>query len=279
MAGEPLSPALQALLDVLHRLKAWTEEIPPEATKRRFGNPAFKKFHQRLVSESETLLTPVCGTHAAEIAYYLNAAFGSEVRLDYGTGHELSFLVLLCCVRRAEAASADDASALALRIFPAYVDLARAVITTYQLEPAGSRGVWGLDDYSFLPFVFGSAQLLENESRVDPGFVTDDELIRSRRDEYLYVDAIAFIKSVKTGPFHEHSPTLWDISGVPAGWPKINSGMLKMYKAEVLGKFPIMQHLLFGALFSFPDVPHKPFQAPVRAKRGGPGAAMDSSSG
>lgn len=41
-----------------------------------------------------------------------------------------------------------------------------------------------------------------------------------------------------------------DISNVD-NWEKISSGMLKMYKGEVLDKFVVIQHFLFGDCLSF----------------------------
>ena len=119
---------------------------------------------------------------------------------------------------------------------------------------AGSRGVYGLDDYHHLPFLFGAAQLCGNAEGIRPGDAVQPEVAKLHAEEYMYLSCIDWIMSEKRGHFPEHSPTLYDISGV-AEWSKILSGMNKMYRGEVLAKFPIMQHLLFGALIRFDPKP------------------------
>jgi len=41
-----------------------------------------------------------------------------------------------------------------------YLEIARKLQRTYRMEPAGSHGVWSLDDYQFVPFIWGSSQLI-----------------------------------------------------------------------------------------------------------------------
>ena len=57
-------------------------------------------------------------------------------------------------------AEKNDAKNVALVILPTYLTLVRKLQLTYRMEPAGSRGVWCLDDFQFLPFIWGSAQLI-----------------------------------------------------------------------------------------------------------------------
>ena len=58
------------------------------------------------------------------------------------------------------------------------------------------------------------------------------------------------MRSVKKGPFHEHSPYLHDISGLDS-WARVAAGLLRMYEGEVLGKLPVVQHLKFGKLLAW----------------------------
>lgn len=184
---------------------------------------------------------------ALELAPYLEDSFGNPTRIDYGTGHEAAFVAFLYCLFRLGLVNEDDFPALVTRVFVEYIAVMRSIQKEYVMEPAGSHGVWGLDDYHFLPFAWGSSQLLHHK-RIKPSTVHNEEILEGFRHEYLYLDAIAFIKEVKTGaPFHEHSPMLNDISTVPK-WEKIHGGFKKMYHGEVLGKQPVIQHFLFGSL-------------------------------
>lgn len=50
------------------------------------------------------------------------------------------------------------------------------------------------------------------------------------KEDYLYVGAIEFIKSLKKGAaFGECCPMLNDISQLPS-WKKVNTGMLRLYE-------------------------------------------------
>lgn len=81
--------------------------------------------------------------------------------MDYGTGHETSFGLFLLCLTlvRFFQPNEDEERDLVLVVFLRYLRLCWRLQDVYRLEPAGSHGVWGLDDYSFLPYIFGSGQL------------------------------------------------------------------------------------------------------------------------
>jgi len=104
-----------------------------------------------------------------------------------------------------------------------------------------------------LPFLFGAAQLIEHK-HISPKSICSKETVDAFYSQYMYLGCIHFINEVKTGSFFEHSPLLYDISGA-RNWQKVNDGMVKMFKAEVLGKLPIMKHFHFGPFIPF-DLQH-----------------------
>ncbi|RYP92846.1 hypothetical protein DL770_001017 [Monosporascus sp. CRB-9-2] len=272
------------LQELLSRVESYIDEAPPDPGPRRFGNVSFRKWYQ-LLEERTTGLLREClpdtvlsfgsessgdgATALDEIKAYFLGGFGSAQRLDYGTGHELSFLAFLGCLWKLGAfkdgqPNGDIERNIVLGVFEPYLRVVRRLILTYTLEPAGSHGVWGLDDHSFQPYIYGSAQLtraitddepmpLEGSlfRAPKPGLVVKADYVEEERKRNMYFSAIGFINDVKKGPFWEHSPILFDISGVKDGWGKINKGMIKMFNAEVLSKFPVVQHFPFGSLFSW----------------------------
>lgn len=116
------------------------------------------------IQNSASLVEKIVGAEnfekCKELSGYLEDSFGNSQRVDYGTGHETTFFVFLCCLYKALVLQRSELPATILLVFPAYLKVCRHLQTVYWLEPAGSHGVWCLDDYQLLPFVFGSAQLI-----------------------------------------------------------------------------------------------------------------------
>jgi serine/threonine-protein phosphatase 2A activator len=272
----PYSSTVLELRELLNAFSSLLEEAPPSTGPRRFGNVAFRHWYRLAEEASKGLLAKHLRAVLVnskdredslidELRAYLLGSFGSAQRLDYGTGHELSFLAFLGCLWKIGAFEQGEERAIVIGVVQPYLELVRKVIMTYTLEPAGSHGVWGLDDHSFAPYIFGSAQLgppidpndystpIPTEGSLDsapaPSSISKKNVVAEYKDANMYFSAIQFIYDVKKGPFWEHSPILFDISGIKDGWGKINKGMLKMYAAEVLGKFPVVQHFPFGSLF------------------------------
>ncbi|KAI9054551.1 hypothetical protein LZ554_001707 [Drepanopeziza brunnea f. sp. 'monogermtubi'] len=307
-----LSEPVEKIQRLLQSIDAIIDEAPPDTGPRRFGNISFRKWYEIL----ESRITALLQTHLPqsvlefkttseggvsvldEVTPYLMGGFGSSQRLDYGTGHELSFLAFLGCIWKLGGFTTTPSCegslerSIVLGIFEPYLRVVRRLILTYTLEPAGSHGVWGLDDHSFLPYIFGSSQycppIAENDpmpvegaliNAPNPGDIAKKTVVDRERRHNMYFSAVGFINDVKTGPFWEHSPILFDISGVRSGWGKINMGMIKMFNAEVLSKFPVVQHFPFGSLFSWDQDPNAGHVAPSVHMSNQPPSSSGSSSG
>lgn len=140
-----LPQTLRAICEVLHEMEGWIDEFPPLEQPMRFGNKAFRSWHQRLldVSGMRALTVAACDSlpaggdrgiapcrrargpvsgadmalaralqrsedimrrilpgrlHGAvvELAPYIGDAFGNQTRIDYGTGHETTFVFWMC---------------------------------------------------------------------------------------------------------------------------------------------------------------------------------------
>lgn len=109
-----LSTPVRLMKELLHKLEMTIEEAPPDTGPRRFGNISFRKWHEIVESRAPDLLeeylspdvlrkrnngsSPDECTAKQELLAYFLGSWGSPQRLDYGTGHELSFLAFLAGV-------------------------------------------------------------------------------------------------------------------------------------------------------------------------------------
>ncbi|ODV95887.1 hypothetical protein PACTADRAFT_16076 [Pachysolen tannophilus NRRL Y-2460] len=307
-----LKPEVKAVLDLIARLNQLIVETPILPGPRRYGNMAFRSWHDSLSEKIEGFFHNHLkifykynnfDLFITELTHYFIGSFGSRQRLDFGTGHELSFLAFINALLMVDILNRDTITGVdILIIFAKYYDLVKRLILTYTLEPAGSHGVWGLDDHFHLIYILGACQFIDFTSMEEnntttaatttktntstheyyqhhpfphhrnkipsPSSILNPMALHKFRTSNLYFNSISFIRKVKTGPFNEHSPILYDISAVKT-WDKVTKGMIKMYFVEVLSKFPVVQHFYFGnVLYPWKDFETgKPLPASTEASR------------
>ncbi|KNZ49902.1 hypothetical protein VP01_470g7 [Puccinia sorghi] len=163
--------------------------------------------------EAQTLHSHLVTHHykpiEAELLHHFKTSFGSFGRLDYGTGHEvspplipykkekksskinverkeqLSFLAYLSILHLTRILTTKDLLLTGLVVYQKYFNLCRRLHRVYNLEPAGSKGVYGLDDYFHVVYIFGSAQLLikmPDHPTIKPSWIIDEKFVTKIND-------------------------------------------------------------------------------------------------
>lgn len=172
---------------------------------------------------------------------YLAESFGNKIRMDYGTGHELNFLLYLYEkmkkgeeeVETIEDVAKDIDIEFILDNIWFYMGLVQSYIHKFNVEPAGAKGCWSLNDFSLLGIVFGSSV---NELK-EKNYKEFSEVYNKYKD--MWQNAMACInKNVKFVDMLEKTA---------------NSGNIyfyKMYIEDVLEKHVVTQHFIFSKYFS-----------------------------
>lgn len=99
----------------------------------RFGNKAFRTWLEKIISTVNEDLKGMYGKIEGfergidEIKEYLIDSFGSKERIDYGTGHELNFVMFMYCLYKMGIYEEKDFKSVVNVIFQKYLELMRKV--------------------------------------------------------------------------------------------------------------------------------------------------------
>ena len=243
---------LTALYDFLCKAEILTEEYPAlNKDKQRFGYSEFRNWYDGIEKLFDSDLAPLLNKElknlSVEIKPYILECFGNSKRIDYGTGHELNFFCVLIILTTVGWLTEDSMQKQIQIIFKKYIKVCKHVQKVYNLEPAGSKGVYGLDDFFFLVFAFGAAELLGNTNILPIEIQKDLDSINTLGEEWMFFEACYYNLNSKSGNISLHSPILFQISNVPS-WDKIEKGLIKMYEDEVMKKYVVTQHFYFGSI-------------------------------
>uniref|UniRef100_H3CP27 Serine/threonine-protein phosphatase 2A activator n=1 Tax=Tetraodon nigroviridis TaxID=99883 RepID=H3CP27_TETNG len=241
-----VSETVQKLLQLLGTLEQWIIETPPVDQPSRFGNKAYRTWFSKLDQSTENLMFLCCFlSNTLSVIYsskYRNLTVNESIILDYMNKHEQMVCVCVCGRCGGIIVSVDSTLSMIFR------NMQSLFIDT--LEFPGDEGSWCIN--VFIPTLAFGPQSTDHPT-LEPRHFIDAKVVNEHHQDYMFLDCIKFINEMKTGPFAEHSNQLWNISAVHS-WSKVNQGLIKMYRAECLEKFPVIQHFKFGSLLSIQPV-------------------------
>lgn len=156
------------------------------------------------------------------------------------------------------------------------------LIGSYGLEPSAVYGNWGLDDYRSVAFLWGSAQMTGTEVRhgLSPAAALADVVAARRlRTGYVFMKCMDAVhrranpeddgeqepgqedgrREVRRRPrpLWSYSYQLWNLTAF-ARWDRVNGCLIAAFRKDVLGRYGIVRHLIFGELLRFARNPRPP---------------------
>ncbi|XP_032594188.1 serine/threonine-protein phosphatase 2A activator-like [Drosophila grimshawi] len=257
-SGYRISDTMRQLCGIFDRLLA---ELTASAPLVKSGGACVKQSYRNwsrqmlrsIFNMLESALPKSKCEYVGELGQYLAGSFGNQMRIDYGTGHELSFLFFLCSLFRSQILQPEDEPAAALLLFHRYLCCVRQLQLQFDMRPAGSQGAYSLDDYQFVVYLWGTAQLCYNPPFV-PNQLLEPPIYTQWRKQYLLADCVSHLAQTKVGNFCAHSSQLWSITAL-SSWSHIYRGLHTMYLDEVVSQFNLLRHIYFGPLMPFDFTP------------------------
>ncbi|BGP17827.1 hypothetical protein JCM10213_008373 [Rhodosporidiobolus nylandii] len=234
------SQAIKLVVEFLERCGGWIEEATTSGSPASRGKAFIDKNWLARVTEASAVLNRDLTSSSQagcvpELEAHLASSFGSPVRLDYGTGHELAFLCYLLTLRLAGVFTVEDEPAI-VKAFSAYRDLVDKLQKEFKLEPAGKMGVWGLDEHGRLVYHSGASQSRVHASAGSSALLSPPSMTPTGV-AHLYLSSLLHLNS----------------NFDPSRTSDSIDGLFHLYCSEVLQRLPVVQHLRFGEVLRWVD--------------------------
>ncbi|XP_017082031.1 serine/threonine-protein phosphatase 2A activator [Drosophila eugracilis] len=257
----PVTEQMRRLCEIFDGLEHLLVEHTPKADESNASMPVgqlrsrsyrtwMQHMFQHVFNKLDDAIHENC-KHINELGQYLRRSFGNATSVDFGPANELMFLFFLCGLFRAGILLAKDTVAAALMLFDRYIHLVRRLVITYAL-PIAKDPMSSVDDYYFLPYLWGAAQL-SLDCPFTPMECEQSKVIESYRQDYMILNIIEHLQKTRGGQLSEVAFHLWSILSIPT-WPQVYNGLERNYRDHVLCSFRTVEHAIFCELMSFEPV-------------------------